>query len=59
MTVWWVVRMARYLYEMPRGRDARLVEWSDDWLAEMQVKYERYVALAKALLEGDVDLESS
>lgn len=50
MTVWWVVRMARYLYEIPRGYDARLVEWSDEWLVEMQMKYERYVGLAKGLL---------
>ncbi|MGC9395941.1 MAG: phosphotransferase family protein [Anaerolineae bacterium] len=50
MAVWWVVRMARYLYEMPRGLDARLVEWSDEWLAEMQVKYERYVQFADGLL---------
>ena len=50
MAVWWVVRMARYLYEMPRGLDARLVEWPDQWLAEMQMKYERYVQLADGLL---------
>lgn len=50
MAVWWVVRMARYLYEMPRGLDARLVEWSDQWLAEMQTKYEWYVQLARGLL---------
>ena len=50
MVVWWVVRMARYLYEMPRGLDARLVEWSGEWLAEMQVKYGRYVQLANQLL---------
>jgi aminoglycoside phosphotransferase (APT) family kinase protein len=50
MTVWWVVRMARYLYEIPRGLDARLVEWSDEWLAEMQVKYGRYLALAEGQL---------
>jgi aminoglycoside phosphotransferase (APT) family kinase protein len=50
MAVWWVVRMARYLYEMPRGLDARLVDWSDQWLAEMQVKYGRYVQLANRLL---------
>lgn len=51
MAVWWVVRMARYLYEMPRGLDARLVEWSDEWLMEMQGKYARYMQLAKGLLE--------
>lgn len=50
MAVWWVVRMARYLYEMPRGLDARLVEWSTEWLAEMQTKYEHYVRLAYRLL---------
>lgn len=50
MAVWWVVRMARYLYEMPRGLDARLVEWSAEWLAEMQKKYERYGQLCLTLL---------
>jgi len=50
MAVWWTVRMARYLYEMPRGLDTRLVEWSAKWLAEIQVKYERYVQLADGLL---------
>jgi aminoglycoside phosphotransferase (APT) family kinase protein len=55
MAVWWVVRMARYLYEMPRGLDTRLVEWwredsRDAWLAEMQVKYEWYLGLAEGLL---------
>ncbi|MFN2108601.1 MAG: hypothetical protein ACK2UI_02980, partial [Anaerolineae bacterium] len=50
MAVWWAVRMARYLYEMPRGLDTRLVAWSDEWLAEMQMKYERYVLLADELL---------
>jgi len=57
MAVWWVVRMARYLYEMPRALDARLVEWwredsRDAWLAEMQTKYERYVQLADGLLRS-------
>ena len=50
MAVWWAVRTARYLYEMPRGLDARLVEWSEQWLAEVQVKYERYVQFADGLL---------
>lgn len=50
MAVWWGVRMARYLYEMPRGLDARLVEWPDGWMAEMQVKYGRYVQLSNRLL---------
>jgi aminoglycoside phosphotransferase (APT) family kinase protein len=50
MAVWWAVRMARYLYEMPRGLDARLVAWTDAWLAEMQTKYARYVQLAGDLL---------
>jgi len=49
-TVWWVVRMARYLYEMPRGLDVRLVNWSEAWLDDVRWKYEHYLHLAEAAL---------
>jgi hypothetical protein len=50
MLVWWVARLARYLYETPRGLDKRLVQRPANWLAEMQAKYEYYVHLAEAIL---------
>ena len=36
MSVWWVARMARYMYEIPAGLDQRLVPWPADWEASMQ-----------------------
>jgi thiamine kinase-like enzyme len=49
LAVWWVGRLARYLYEIPRGLDRRLVTWSADWQADIQAKYEHYLCLADAL----------
>ena len=48
MLVWWVARLARTLYEVPRGGDQRLVARPDGWLEDMRAKYERYLALARA-----------
>jgi len=48
MLVWWVARLARTLYEVPRGGDRRLVERPAGWLADMQEKYRRYLELARA-----------
>ncbi len=31
MLMWWVIRWARYLYEIPLGLDQRLAKRSDDW----------------------------
>jgi aminoglycoside phosphotransferase (APT) family kinase protein len=50
--VWWAVRLARYLYEVPRNRDERLVARDADWFDDMQRKYARYVADAWAGLAG-------
>jgi thiamine kinase-like enzyme len=44
--VWWVARLARYLYDIPRGGDQRLVEPARDWRIEMQTKFARYLDLA-------------
>lgn len=41
--VWWVVRFARYLYEVPRQRDQRLVAREPNWQYDMQEKYNRYL----------------
>lgn len=50
MLVWWVARLARYLYEVPRGLDERLVQRPANWLEGMQTKYEYYLSLAIAEL---------
>jgi hypothetical protein len=48
MLVWWVARLARNLYDIPRGRDARLVAWPANWQDDLQTKYNHYVAQATA-----------
>ncbi|MBX3081298.1 MAG: aminoglycoside phosphotransferase family protein [Anaerolineae bacterium] len=47
MLAWWVVRFARYLYELPRGVDRRLVTLAPDWHETTQQKYTHYVQLAR------------
>jgi hypothetical protein len=49
LLVWWVARFARYLYEVPRGLDKRLVARPPDWLADVQTKYEHYVDWAETV----------
>ena len=46
MLVWWVARCARFLYEIPRGLDERLVSRPANWQADIEVKYQRYLSLA-------------
>jgi len=50
LLVRWVARLARYLYEIPRGLDERLVEWQEGWQEDLQAKYARYVAKATEAL---------
>jgi thiamine kinase-like enzyme len=50
LSVWWVARMARFLYEIPRGLDQRLVERPPEWQAEGQQKYDHYLMLAQSLM---------
>ena len=52
MLVWWVVRWARYLHEVPLGLDTRLVGRAEGWLAEVERQYHRYLAQAEAHLIG-------
>lgn len=52
LRVWWVVRSARYLYEVPRGLDPRLPPRPDTWRPETERHYVRHVALARAHLEA-------
>ena len=50
LLVWWVVRMARYRYELPRGLDTRLVPLPEGWEAEAIVKQQYYAEKAHAAL---------
>jgi aminoglycoside phosphotransferase (APT) family kinase protein len=47
LVVWWAARLARYLYEIPNGKDRRLVDWPAGWQADIEAKYAHYVALAQ------------
>jgi aminoglycoside phosphotransferase (APT) family kinase protein len=50
LVAWWVARLARYLYEIPRGLDKRLVAWSDDWQVDkLSAKYDHYLSLTETL----------
>jgi aminoglycoside phosphotransferase (APT) family kinase protein len=51
MAVWWAARLARFLYEIPRGRDHRLVPPPKNWQQDYQNKYEHYLNLANHLLQ--------
>jgi thiamine kinase-like enzyme len=46
LEVWWTLRLARYLYELPRGLDRRLVDWAPGWQADIDAKYRHYLRLA-------------
>ncbi|MEO7909983.1 MAG: aminoglycoside phosphotransferase family protein [Roseiflexaceae bacterium] len=48
MLIWWVARLARTLYEVPRGGDQRLVTRPADWLEDIRTKYEHYLMQARA-----------
>jgi thiamine kinase-like enzyme len=48
LPVWWAARLARYLYELPRGRDRRLAAWPAGWQADIEAKYAHYMGLAEA-----------
>jgi hypothetical protein len=48
MLVWWTARLARTLYEVPRGGDQRLAPRSAAWQAETEALYQRYLMLARA-----------
>lgn len=50
MAVWWVVRLCRYQYEIPRDLDHRLVAPRPDWQADVRRKLEHYLIAAEAAL---------
>lgn len=43
---WWVGRLGRMLYQVPRGLDERPAPWPEGWLEGVQGRYERYVERA-------------
>lgn len=51
MRVWWAVRCARSLYEVPRGLDPRLAARPPDWEQQTRWQYRRAVELALAALD--------
>jgi thiamine kinase-like enzyme len=50
MLIWWVARLARAAYEVPRGLDQRLAARPSNWQAQNQALYERYLQLATTAL---------
>jgi aminoglycoside phosphotransferase (APT) family kinase protein len=46
MLIWWVARLARALYEIPLGRDERLVPRDPNWQQATNEKMIRYTDLA-------------
>jgi aminoglycoside phosphotransferase (APT) family kinase protein len=48
MLLWWAIRLARYIYENPRGLDERLAARPAGWQAKLGRQYERYLGLAEA-----------
>jgi thiamine kinase-like enzyme len=51
MLVWWAARLARMLYEVPRGGDRRLVARPEGWHIDIRAKYERYLGMARTALD--------
>lgn len=51
MLVWWVARWARFLYEVPRGKDDRLATRPANWQAEIERKMGVYVERVTAVLD--------
>jgi thiamine kinase-like enzyme len=52
MQVWWAVRWARTLYEVPRGLDQRLVERGPSWQGEAEHAFTRALARAEKSLDA-------
>jgi hypothetical protein len=48
MLVWWAARLARMLYEVPRGGDQRLSGRPAGWMDAARSNYARYLELAQA-----------
>ncbi|MDP9315599.1 MAG: aminoglycoside phosphotransferase family protein [Chloroflexota bacterium] len=48
MLVWWAVRFARMLYEVPQGLDQRLVPRPQNWEQDIRAKYDEYLTRAES-----------
>lgn len=53
LRVWWAVRWARTLYEVPRGLDPRLAERGPSWQREAEVAFAAAVERAARRLEAE------
>ncbi len=51
LAVWWAVRLYRYIYEMRRGLDQRLVAQPAGWQEDIGAKYAYYLALDATLIK--------
>ena len=52
LLMWWVVRWARYLYEVPRGLDPRLVARPTGWQEHAEREYAQYLARTEEHFES-------
>ncbi|GJM41110.1 MAG: hypothetical protein DHS20C20_13920 [Ardenticatenaceae bacterium] len=52
MLIWWVARLARALYEIPRGLDERLVPRDPNWQQQTEQKLTIYTERACAAVEA-------
>lgn len=50
LRVWWAVRWARMLYEVPRGLDPRLVERGPSWQAKAEAAFDHALEAAERRL---------
>ena len=54
LLVWWVVRLCRYQYEIPRNLDRRLVAPRPDWQADVRYKLDLYLAASERTLNANL-----
>jgi thiamine kinase-like enzyme len=52
MLIWWVARLSRALYEIPRGRDERLAPRDPNWQQQGEQKLAYYIQRAFSVI-GD------
>lgn len=53
MLAWWVARLARYLYEIPRGLDPRLVERRAGWQENTLAMQRRYLERTRVAIRAE------
>ncbi len=52
MLIWWVGRLARALYEIPRGQDERLALRDPEWQHQAEQKMATYIQRAFSVIRG-------